>query len=222
MTKESKKESKKNQARENDRKLTSKEFSESSQKISALHLSGKPHFCELKQGQIQAKVCEHTQKTAGCKIGPANKSTQTGCSCWEQVLADEFIKKSGGSKKKSKSSGPVKNSYQTIITRYLLTNGVAKIEDLVDEINSDITRQEVKRPADAKNTSVGISILRNPTRTKSPLNIQYSRITRLYYLMSDEKASAQYKSDMAQIESDKKSKKADTQETPAEAKPLTN
>ena len=50
MTKESKKESKKNQARENDRKLTSKEFSESSQKISALHLSGKPHFCELKQG----------------------------------------------------------------------------------------------------------------------------------------------------------------------------
>jgi hypothetical protein len=216
-----KKESKKNQVRENDRKLTEKEFIGLSQKISALHLSGKYHFCELKQGQIHAKACDNTQKTAGCKIGPANKSTLTGCSCWEQILADEFIKKSGGAKKKSKSSGPVKNSYQTIITRYLLTNGVAKIENLVDEINSDITRQEVKRPADNKNTSVGVSILRNPTRTKIPLNIQYSRITGLYYLMTNEKAAAQYKSDMGKIESDKKSKKTDPQETPAEAKPLT-
>ncbi len=165
-----------NKNRTDDRKLTEKEFDKECSTLLEKHFGGKSHWCIQKESQIQPKVCDKFQSTAGCPTGPAKKSDQTGCACWVEALNMKATKKS-----KKKSGGPVKESYQTIISKYLFENGVARIEDLVEAINSNPTRSEVKRLADAKNTSVGVSILRNPTRTKNPLNIKYSRISKIYY-----------------------------------------
>ena len=74
-----------------------------------------------------------------------------------------------------------KLSYQTLVQEYMTRYGVGNINSIVDFINSHPSRQDVLRKADAKNVSVGISILGNPKRMKKPFRLIYERSLKLYF-----------------------------------------
>lgn len=184
-----------NKAREKDYKQIAAEKKETDRKILELNMQGKNHWCENREQQIAPAVCEKVQSSAGCP--------NTDCPVWEAELNGKATKKPRTNKK----GGPTKSSYQTIMSAYFFENGVATLDQLVKAINSDPTRKDVKRFADHKNVSVGISILKNATRVKNPLRIEYSRITELYYFLDHKAAAEQYKTDMARIEEEKKAKR---------------
>lgn len=184
-----------NKARAKDHKMVKENTEEINRKILELNMQGKSHWCQNREQRIQPKVCEKVQSSAGCP--------NTNCPVWEAELNAKATKKPRTNKK----GGPTKNSYQTIMSAYFYENGVATLDQLVEAINSDPTRKDVKRIADYKNVSVGISILKNATRVKNPLRIEYSRITKLYYFLDHEGAATQYKEDMVRIEEEKKAKR---------------
>lgn len=184
-----------NKAREKDHKQIAAEKKETDRKILELNMQGKNHWCENREQQIAPAVCEKVQSSAGCP--------NTDCPVWEAELNGKATKKPRTNKK----GGPTKSSYQTIMSAYFFENGVATLDQLVKAINSDPTRKDVERIADHKNVSVGISILKNATRVKNPLRIEYSRITKLYYFLDHEAAAEQYKTDLARIEEEKKAKR---------------
>jgi hypothetical protein len=194
---------KKNQESAQNHEEAQKKFELNATKISELNLKGKSHWCDQKEQQIAPAICTKFQKTAGCQIGPINKESRTGCPCWNS----ELNAKATG-KPRKKSSGPTKNSYQTIMAKIFYSDGFSTLDNLVEKINSDPTRSDVKRLADNKNVSVGISILKNASRVKNPLRIEYSRVTKLYYYLDNEIGKEKYESDMVKVESDKKAKRA--------------
>jgi hypothetical protein len=160
---------------------------------------GKSFWCAQREQQVQGlKICEKIQKTQGCKCGPFTKKNLTGCPFWDAKL------NSKAEGKKSAKSGSGKASYQTIMRAYFLETGFATIQTLVDLINSHPSREKVARKADAKNTSVGISILRNSKRVKNPLNISYSKKTKLYYCLDFKGMKEKELADVASYDSAKK------------------
>ena len=200
---------------EKDHKLALDKFEADATKISNLNLEGNSHWCDLREQLISPPVCKKVQSSAGCTIGPCNKSTLAGCPVWKS----ELNAKSAATPKKKKAGGTARNSYQTIMAQVFMADGFATLDHLVETINADPTRQGVKRPADHKNVSVGISILRNPTRVANPLRIEHSRITKLYYYLDSETGKEKYESDMVQVEADKKAKKAAKKEDKPADKP---
>lgn len=161
----------------------------------------KTFWCPLKENQTALAVCRKTQGLGECN--------HQDCPYWQTSLQP----KAGALKKKksrSKSATSGKLSYQTIIAAHLNETGVATLDELVNAINTHPTRSACT-PADHKNVSVGVSILCNKKRQKNPLAIQYSRITKLYYLLDSEAGKLKWDEDK-----DKKApKKTEATPTPA-------
>lgn len=71
-------------------------------------------------------------------------------------------------------------------SRQVRKGGKSHAEKLIDFFanNSTATREELMKllDTDARNVNVAVSILRNPKRTKNPLNVQYDRSTKTFVL----------------------------------------
>jgi hypothetical protein len=183
--------------REKDHKLTKTQFVKKADEIKARNVSGKAFWCEHREQMIPAdKICHKIQTTQGCKIGIYNPDTQTGCPLFESKLAV----KAEGSKSKGKGKGSGKLSYQTIMKNIFLEKGYSSLDDLVTTINDHPSRKEVNKPADNKNVSVGISILKNSNRVKAPLRIDFSRKLKLYFYLDFE--GEDMKKKMADLEAE--------------------
>jgi hypothetical protein len=168
-----------NEAREKDHQVTKKEFTKKADQIKLNCVAGKPFWCDQREQMVTSdKICEKIQSTQGCKAGKYSPDHQTGCPLWEAKLSAKAT-----SKPKSKGKGSGKASYQTIMTAIFLDKGFESLDNLVKTINNHPSRQNVERAADAKNVSVGISILKNPNRVKAPLTIDFSRKLKLYFCL---------------------------------------
>ncbi|MHA2113732.1 MAG: hypothetical protein ACXADW_21860 [Candidatus Hodarchaeales archaeon] len=190
--------------REKDHKLTKNQFIKKADEIKTRNISGKAFWCEHREQMIPAdKICHKIQTTQGCKIGIYNPDTQTGCPLFESKLAV----KAEGNKSKGKGKGSGKLSYQTIMKNIFLEKGYSSLDDLVTAINDHPSRKGVNRPADNKNVSVGISILKNSNRVKAPLRIDFSRKLKLYFYLDFEGENMKNKITKLEAEYDAKVKK---------------
>ena len=139
---------------------------EMNKKERELYEQGKPVECATREyARVHPKVCQQIQKTDSC--------THPDC-----IHFDTSIKRGVSPKK---ATGPKKLSYQDLIRIYMEEHGVATIHQLVNFINKHDSRKHVERKADAKNVSVGVSILGNKNRMKKPFRTIYDRTTKLYF-----------------------------------------
>lgn len=164
-------------------------------------LMGKPVHCDARDQRIAPEVCEKVQSTAGCE--------KSDCQFWDSKLNSK-----AAGKPKSKSSKPRKASYQTLIRAVFTDKGKATLDELVAVTG-----------ADRKNTSVGVSILRNPKRMKNPMKIAYHYPTKTYFNLDhdngqkwlDEAEAKHAKEKKAAAKAKRDAKKAE--EKKAETKP---
>jgi hypothetical protein len=150
------------------RQLTEAQIAETNRKEMENFLKGKPVHCQSRDQRLDPKVCENVQKTAGC--------SELDCQFYDTSLA---AKATG--KPKSKSSKPRKASYQTLMRAVFDDKGFATLDELVKVTG-----------ADAKNTSVGVSILRNPKRVKFPMKIAYHRPSKTYFNLDHTIGASEY------------------------------
>jgi hypothetical protein len=183
------------------RQLTEAQIAETNRKEMENFLKGKPVHCQSRDQRLDPKVCENVQKTAGC--------SELDCQFYDTSLA---AKATG--KPKSKSSKPRKASYQTLMRAVFDDKGFATLDELVKVTG-----------ADAKNTSVGVSILRNPKRVKFPMKIAYHRPSKTYfnldhtigaseYIKAEESHELQKRADAKAKREAKKAEEAKKTETP--------
>ena len=192
-----------NKIRKFEKEMTMEQAQESINKILDNEAEGKPFWCGQREQQIAGTaICDKIQSTQGCKMGMFSPENLTGCCFWQAELNSKAT-----GKKSKKSGGSGKFSYQTIMRAYFLEHGQATIQQLVDCINDHPSRQGVARKADEKNTSVGVSILRNPKRIKNPLTISYSKKSKLYYCYDVEGMREAEAADVADYDADTKAAK---------------